>query len=126
MFNKKTQDLIQNLEKTAAISDSSSGEAQLKKKVQVTQSDNEGSGAGLGALIGAGSGALSKKYKALAVAAGGIGGGLLGKYLGKRTIDTKRVSSTERAVKKQQKRPEGAEVPRLTDQKVLKLLKGSK
>lgn len=126
MFDKDTNKIINDLEKTAAISDSSTGEAQLKKKTQVTQSDNEGKGMALGSLIGAGSGALSKKYKAIATAVGGLGGALLGKQIGKRTINTKRVTTNEKAIKKQQKRPEGAEVPRLTDEKVLKLLKSNK
>jgi len=126
MFNTETETLIETLEKTAAISESSSGTAQMKKKRQTVRSDNEGAGAGLGAVIGAGGGALSKKYKALATIVGGLGGALVGKHIGRKTIDTKHTSTTEGTIKKDEKKPVGAEVPRLTDQKVLKLLKSSK
>jgi uncharacterized protein YcfJ len=125
MLDEKTNKLIEELEKTAA-ADQSTGMSQVKKRTQVRQKDYEGEGAGLGALLGAGSGALSKKYKALASIAGAVGGGLAGRALGKRTIGTQRTSVTEGTVKKQERKAENADVPRLTDQKVLKLIESNK
>ena len=124
MIDNKTTDFLEGITKEAA--DSSTGMSQVKKKKQTNQRDFEGEGAGLGALIGAGAGALSKKYKPLTTAAGGVLGALTGREMGKRTIGTRRTSVTEGTVKRQERKPQGAEVPRLTDQKVLNLLKGDK
>ena len=124
MIDDKTTQFLDELEKVAA--DSSTGMSQVKKREQTRQRDYEGEGAGLGAILGAGAGALSKKYKPLTAAAGAALGALAGKEMGKRTIGTSRTSVEEGTVKKQERKAENAEVPRLTDQKVLKLIKGNK
>lgn len=125
MLDEKTIKLIEDLEKSAA-ADQSTGMSQMKKKTQVRQKDYEGEGAGLGAMLGAGAGALSQKGRALKALLGAAGGALAGRELGKRTIGTQRTSVTEGTVKKQERKAENAEVPRLTDQKVLKLIEGNK
>lgn len=126
MLDNKTQNLIKELEKTAASEESSTGVSQIKKRKQTTQRDFEGEGAGLGALLGAASGALSAKHKSIKALAGALGGALAGKELGKRTIGTSRNVTSEGVIKKQEKKPQGAEVPRLTDEKVLKLIEDTK
>ena len=98
----------------------------MKKRKQVSQRDFEGEGAGLGAVLGAGAGALSLKHKPFKALLGALGGALAGKEIGKRTIGTSRNVTSEGVIKKQEKKPQGAEVPRLTDEKVLKLIEDTK
>jgi len=69
-------------------------------------------------------GGLSRKYKVPSAAVGAALGGLFGREIGKKSPKMSITSVSEGTIKKQEKRKDSAaKVPRLTDDKVLKLIK---
>jgi hypothetical protein len=119
MFNTKTVKFINYLKKTAA--ETSSGLQQKKYKITKTYKNNAGPGTGLGAGIGAVAGFhVPPKYRALGIGLGGLAGAGIGRLIGKRSIDKKLTKSQEINLKREEKRNEGASIPRLSMSKTLK------
>lgn len=121
MIDQKVLDMVDK------IAEDSLGMTQAKRRTKFTKSDHAGEGAGLGSVLGAVSGALSKKHKAAGTAAGAVIGALAGRALGKRTVSRRKEIGSEGTVKRQEKKKDGtADLPRLTDSKVLRFLENSK
>lgn len=123
MLDKKTSNFLEKLATQDA-----TGMSQYKKRDVKSTKKHPATGAGVGATLGLTAGHLSApkgKWGAMARLLGAAGGAYAGKKVGDLGTKT-RTQTTEGVVKKQQKTKEvGAkpEVPRLTDNNVLKLLK---
>lgn len=120
------KDLEAFMDKVAA--QDSVGESQVKKKVVHQTKRHGGAGAGLGATIGALAGSSLKKFKGLGIAGGALAGALAGRGIGKKTKTKTKTTYEEGTMKRKEKRdePGKAEVPRLSDGKVLNFLKKHK
>lgn len=124
MLDEKTNKLLEKIAQH-----DTTGMSQYKQRKVESERGHAGTGTGLGAIIGAGAGALSKKYKPISTAAGALLGALAGREMGKRTSSKIKTVTQEGVVKKQQKTKNSVarpEVPRLEDNKVLKLLRSGK
>lgn len=116
MLDDKTIDFIEKVAKEGSL-----GESQVKRKTVKETKRHGGSGAGLGAILGTAAGAAAKKFKPLAMIAGGLGGAYAGKEIGKKTKSKTKRTYDEGVIKRRETRdePDKAKLPRLNDTKAI-------